>query len=254
MIDECMKGFVCCLLGRMKRRGITLDLEAQISPRIDASESALRQSHHIPCGTAYVPLQHKHGALDQVLNTTELLEMMLLNLPVNDLLFCQRAGKMFRDTIDRSISLQRVLFLAPTEAFPANKKPIRNSFLDGGRMSWTLLESGGRLFYFAQRSLTWQNQTLYETENPRVGQDADGNEHLIIVELREAPMCWKVGTDAVVIITGSWKMMYLCQKVCCIGLKFFQLTGEYKTKVMPSMTLGRLLESVAEDTHLSGRR
>ena len=49
----------------------------------------------------------------RVLNTTELLEMILLELPMRDILLSQRVDKNFETTIKHSLKLQRAVFLAP---------------------------------------------------------------------------------------------------------------------------------------------
>lgn len=50
------------------------------------------------------------SAATKVLNTTELLEQILLGVDNKTLLLSQRVSKTFKDTIDRSVKLQRALF------------------------------------------------------------------------------------------------------------------------------------------------
>ncbi|KAF2815063.1 uncharacterized protein BDZ99DRAFT_189889 [Mytilinidion resinicola] len=54
------------------------------------------------------------SATSRVLSTTELLEHILLHLPPPSLLFAQRICTTWRSLIQRSLPLQRALFLAPT--------------------------------------------------------------------------------------------------------------------------------------------
>jgi hypothetical protein len=52
--------------------------------------------------------------MDQFFGITELFEQVLLQLPIKDLLLnAQRVSKAWRNTVKRSTSLQRALFLAP---------------------------------------------------------------------------------------------------------------------------------------------
>src|ERR1700712_940845 len=51
-----------------------------------------------------------HPASDRVLATTELLELILLKLPMRDLLLAQRVSSRFKRVIDNSRPIQRSLF------------------------------------------------------------------------------------------------------------------------------------------------
>ncbi|PIA95682.1 hypothetical protein CB0940_10715 [Cercospora beticola] len=53
-------------------------------------------------------------AAAQVLQTPELLEMILLSIPCRDLLLSQRVDRTWHSTIQGSVKLKRALFLAPT--------------------------------------------------------------------------------------------------------------------------------------------
>ncbi|KAK4888327.1 hypothetical protein LTR27_012778 [Elasticomyces elasticus] len=50
----------------------------------------------------------------KVLGTYELLEMILLHLPLRQLLLCQRVGRAFKAVVDRSASIRQALFLEPS--------------------------------------------------------------------------------------------------------------------------------------------
>ncbi|KAK4496477.1 hypothetical protein PRZ48_012457 [Zasmidium cellare] len=68
-------------------------------------------------------------AVDQVFSTTELLEMILLNLPLFDLFVLQRTCKTFRDTIHGSIKLKQHMFLAPKTTKTTEWNPLMGSLL-----------------------------------------------------------------------------------------------------------------------------
>ncbi|KAF2501434.1 hypothetical protein BU16DRAFT_534108 [Lophium mytilinum] len=75
------------------------------------------------------------SATSRVLSTTELLEHILLRLPPPSLLFAQRICTTWRSLIQRSLPLQRALFLAPTRPLldasgPPYTLPTVNPFLD----------------------------------------------------------------------------------------------------------------------------
>ena len=57
-------------------------------------------------------------AATQVFDTTELLEMILYELPTKDLLFAQRISKQAKAVIDNSTKLQQALFFKPIQAGP----------------------------------------------------------------------------------------------------------------------------------------
>ncbi|KAK4922532.1 hypothetical protein LTR49_010232 [Elasticomyces elasticus] len=52
-------------------------------------------------------------ATQKVLNLPELLEAILLRLPIRDLLFAQKVCKIWKLTIDTTLSIQKALFFAP---------------------------------------------------------------------------------------------------------------------------------------------
>ena len=68
------------------------------------------------------------AACAKVFATTELLERILLKLPMKDQLFAQRLSKHVKATIDNSVMLQRALFLQDTPPPQDGKrvKPVVN--------------------------------------------------------------------------------------------------------------------------------
>lgn len=58
-------------------------------------------------------LDRQHALHAQVLSTTELLEMILLQLPLKDLLLAQRVSTKWKAVIDASPDLQKALFFQP---------------------------------------------------------------------------------------------------------------------------------------------
>ena len=83
-----------------------------------------------------VGTQRAYANAGKVLNTTELLEAILDELPIGDLLFSQRVSRTIKDTIGHSISLQHALFSAAdppiTEAVQIRPRHlIKSPLFDG---------------------------------------------------------------------------------------------------------------------------
>jgi hypothetical protein len=84
------------------------------------------------------PDSAKMSACNQVLNTTELLEGILVLLPLPDLLRCQAVTQQWRTVIASSLPIQQKLFLKPIKAetawlvditnLPAQRHPLRRDF------------------------------------------------------------------------------------------------------------------------------
>jgi hypothetical protein len=78
------------------------------------------------------------SACNQVLNTTELLEGILVFLPLPDLLRCQAVTQQWKAVIANSLPIQQKLFLKPIKAetawlvditnLPAQRHPLRRDF------------------------------------------------------------------------------------------------------------------------------
>ena len=62
----------------------------------------------------HVPLLFTKAARTKVLNTNELLEHILLHLPLRQLLFAQRVNKRFRATIRDTPRIKQALFIDPS--------------------------------------------------------------------------------------------------------------------------------------------
>ncbi|KAK5702980.1 hypothetical protein LTR97_003926 [Elasticomyces elasticus] len=64
----------------------------------------------------------------KVLGTYELLEVILLHLPLRQLLLCQRVNRAFKAVIDRSASIRKALFLDPPAATQSIHGIYRSTF------------------------------------------------------------------------------------------------------------------------------
>lgn len=90
--------------------------QAKMMARLESLETNQQALRKIFTGTS----------CHRVINTTELLEEILINLPVQDLLLSQRVSKHFKAVIDGSIILQRALFFLPE---PIHGAPRMNEIL-----------------------------------------------------------------------------------------------------------------------------
>lgn len=78
--------------------------------------------------------EQQHEAVRQVFETAELLQMMLLDLPMYQLFVIQRTSKTVRDTIAGSIKLERKMWLRPEDDKSSDQAAIklhnRNPLID----------------------------------------------------------------------------------------------------------------------------
>jgi hypothetical protein len=73
------------------------------------------------------------AAASQVLSTTELLEEILLRTRPKDVLLLQRICKSWKNAIEGSMKLQRMLFFLPIEPVQDNPKPGKSISAAGVR-------------------------------------------------------------------------------------------------------------------------
>ncbi|USW56437.1 Putative F-box-like domain superfamily protein [Septoria linicola] len=90
-------------------------------PTPTKSPQELNHGHHQTARTT---------SIEQVLATTELLEAILLQLPIRSVLLSQRISKTWHATITSSISLQRALFLRPAPVLSTSPRSRKIHFID----------------------------------------------------------------------------------------------------------------------------
>ena len=105
--------------------------QAKLMARLDSLEANDQAPSKISTSTA----------CHRVINTTELLEEILINLPVQDLLLSQRVSKYFKAVIDGSMIPQRALFFLPE---PTHDAPRLNDLLVSKIVKKKMLELAGR--------------------------------------------------------------------------------------------------------------
>jgi hypothetical protein len=101
-------------------------------------------------------------AIHQVLSTPELLEAILLNLPISSLLRLQRLNRTFNTVISTSPSIQRALFFSPA---PASSDPCPNPLLKHKPSAWFL--DRRRSNSIAYRSWHWPDSDELKWDGER---------------------------------------------------------------------------------------
>jgi hypothetical protein len=84
-----------------------LDELASLIERLDSRLESLEQR------STSVGVQFQSDAGDRLAKIPELVEIILLHLPVRDLLLAQRVSTAFKSVIDKSQPIQRALFMLP---------------------------------------------------------------------------------------------------------------------------------------------
>ncbi|KAF7185575.1 hypothetical protein HII31_13072 [Pseudocercospora fuligena] len=125
----------------------------------------------------------------KVFDTVELLESILLELPIRDVLLAQRIAKSWQQTITGSIKLQRSLFLKPVPAPPTSRSRTKRCmrFFDLDTPCATVLQTPG-------------SKTLLTSVLPITKSSSTTVLHL------DEPIASKMDCD-----TSSWRRMLLTQ-------------------------------------------
>ena len=127
--------------GRLRQLHRTLkSFHAHHSPRrliAQHVKTKYSSSHYAAPPAGNIATEQSLRPSSRVLGITELLENILLFLPLSDMLCAKRVSKQFRDTIDRSLYVRRALFFEPLSyssknelAIMDNYKPIRVAGLE----------------------------------------------------------------------------------------------------------------------------
>ncbi|KAK3625020.1 hypothetical protein LTR56_020664 [Elasticomyces elasticus] len=187
-------------------------------------------------------------------DTYELLEMILLQLPMDTLLFAQRVNKLFQSKITNSKLLQQKLFFAPLPASAAGQEPQVNPLLSNAtRLSLYYCPATSRVRYC-------DGPDRYSTHllRPKIGRFSDhmpgpgpsGQEAKTtifdvqwVLVLNDEPAATR-SVKAVMAHNGSWRRMLLTQPACICGL-VLRKPGERQTlraSGSTSLTVEQLLE------------
>ena len=146
--------------------------------------------------------------------TFELLEQVLLHVPMETVLFSQRVSQCFRSTIKNSRALQQKLFLAPVSAKHTNDMPQLNPLLTkisvASRLPLFLRSTGLSSFITYHGS---NRESPLRTKAIWTNRDSDAG-YLIRWQLQQSSR-YAFGAKAPVVFgAGSWRDMCLTQPPC----------------------------------------
>ncbi|CAD0106613.1 unnamed protein product [Aureobasidium uvarum] len=164
------------------------------------------------------------NSAQRVLETPELLEMILAELPPCQLLISQRVNILWHDLISNSPQLQQLLFMRPSwpkaKPFDSHLSCEANRPSQRPRNNMMLRKVlGGRYPTFTPRVTSQKDEEEYAdkgVESP----DANPNDHSSISRSVKSPSSYWTcdelpSNDAAVLYEkASWRRMYLCQPPC----------------------------------------
>ena len=160
----------------------------------------------------------------RVFATTELLEGILLQLPLHDMLRSQQVKKPFRATVQKSVEIKRALFLSSTESIEPAANPLTNPF-------------------FIQKAAELIPNVRGVDFKFRFPRDPNAEGEVVKLDARR-PSEWYM-EDHSSTTDGSCKNMWITRPVCDIDLTFDDQYDD-KHKRMEGTTLTELLAAVFE--------
>jgi hypothetical protein len=202
---------------------------------------------------------------EMALGVTELLENILLVLPISDLLRAQQVSRNFRDTIVQSQCLQEALFLQPKEVWHTQTPlpELNPLFAHHAAVGYRSIgfPHKGTLYYMSppQRILVPNPIHLIEEKGY-------GTWHLAISIQDLDPRLVKDAIPLPSVDNGSWRTMYMSNPPCQIHVKVWKTTdkgyagvtgqgplkrsGDYKGRYVVlnsgnGATFGKVLEQAA---------
>ena len=162
----------------------------------------------------------------KVLETTELLETILLRLPLPKLLKAQRVSKTFQAAIKGSIQIKKALFFTPAEG---------RHHLDGGPIFNPIFLKYDSKIILHVRGINFKYE--FPQEIPITG----GKFKVDVRRALERDLDWSLFGPQ---FNGSWKDMYISRPPWDVMVKF----EEYpERKRIRSPTMGELLEGVCDE-------
>lgn len=160
-----------------------------------------------------------------VLDVTELLENILLFLPISDLLRVQQVSKCFRDTIAQSSSLQEALFLRPKnvrndQALLPELNPLFAHHAAVGHHNIGFPHKGTLYYISAPQRILVSNPIRI------INKQGYGTWHLTISIQDLDPRLVKDTTPLLSVDNGSWRNMYVSNPPCQIHIKVWKTTED----------------------------
>jgi hypothetical protein len=189
-------------------------------------------------------------AAQQVLSLPELLETILLRLPIKDLILSQRVNTCFRATVTLSPALQRALFFMPNEDIsprtsgkypfsPPAERPVNNRLL---------------LRVFPGHYPTVTLVLAHDSSSPEEAENSHGTETWrwdVCISFPAPPSAPpSPSSKAVHYPEASWRRMFLCQPPCreLYLVKRYQRSRRVAVAREGGIRMGEFVESVGEGT------
>ena len=165
----------------------------------------------------------------RVLDTTELLEAILLGLPVKTLLLAQRVSHGFKAVIDNSIHLQRALFFLPNTLTPPQLTPAREPTINPLFAASASRRTSILPLYMGDEDATYihsagivqvnDGQTVTHTRGSQSMRETVGFQSFLDTRTLYLPTGYpsRAASKTKVYPSGSWRNMYLSQPPCTIS-------------------------------------
>lgn len=149
--------------------------------------------------------------MDQVFNTTELVEAILLHLHPKDILLSQRVCRKFQNTIQGSLHLRRALFLAPTPPTTDNA-PTHDLELKINPIHKEIIQNNTPVHFKLGSSYHAVRDLNVKPAYPIFKLPA-------VLNLTHRGIWWYPWPTDRVWEPGSWRDMYLCQSPCVVRIE-----------------------------------
>lgn len=188
------------------------------------------------------------SVMDEVLRTTELLEAILLELPVRDLLLANSVSKRFQQVIASSINIQQALFIRPEVRTAGIQRRLNPLFFSDGDGDWYKQlhlslrnPSTGLLNIFTplgpDTAARYAKLPLYEGPLQEIGGVT------VLTEDHLGPRAIKKYDS------GSWEAMYLTQppESIVVGFSLDAVNSLLDSLVVGAVKMGEVLPMIQRD-------
>ena len=195
------------------------------------------------------PVPSPLDAGTRLTTTFELLEQILMQLPIETVLFAQRVSQCFRSTIKNSRALQQKLFLAPVSAGHTNDEPQLNPLLTKRSVVSRLplfLRSIGHPSFITYRGS--KRESPLKTDVLTIDRNSVDPGYQVYWQLRQSSRHTNGSQAAIVLGSGSWRDMYLTQPPCMARVVLADLHW-YRTgfvTISTGVTMNNILDVLDE--------
>jgi hypothetical protein len=184
----------------------------------------------------------------QLADTTELLEMILLQLPYKDILRYIRVSKTFQSTILGSIPIQTLLFFIADTNAPASNSIMLNPIMNNERFYTSI----GLWFDVALDRLRYcyrEGRKVLEIKSVEITDKKLQDLPVLSVKLEGTMLLRRVPPSK--FNAGSWKRMYLTRQPCAVQWEFTDKLARYSRQTVSGSiaglyTMDQFLDALAD--------